>query len=532
MLGSQEGARGASGRPVPADDARAGLLLVDAEPAIQAAVQAALRSSGHPIFVAATASEAVALLERESVAGVLSGPGIAEVTAVMRARFPQIQRIVMSPHPDQLAAQEAGVFRFLSTPWDPDLVARTVEGAFDQYRILRDNERLWQLTERQNTELRSLNRDLEERIRRRTGQLVRAKLEWEGTFDAIVDPVAIIDGDFRVVRANVAFGRGAGVDVRHVPGQRCHVVLAGRETPCVGCPLRAALSGLQPRSVDIAATHGRTLEVSAYPLDEAARVDESDQGDTPSRRAVCYYRDVTDARTLQTELERTRRLASLGLFVGGVAHEINNPLGAILAFTQILLRKPSNEPDLTETLEEIQTAALRTKRIIGSLISFAQGSELRHTDVMLGEVVMEAVAAFRRDYGASLEIDTRIAEGVPVMQGDPTLLHQLLRNLLQNAEHATQGKSGKVTVTVEAGAGGTAVAEVTDDGIGISETQIGRVFDPFFTTKLDGRGTGLGLSICHRIVEQHRGNIEVRSKVGVGTTFRVIFPGRTGEKDQ
>jgi two-component system NtrC family sensor kinase len=246
-------------------------------------------------------------------------------------------------------------------------------------------------------------------------------------------------------------------------------------------------------------------------------------GVEPGQAAVCYYRDVTDERALATELARTQKLASLGLFVGGVAHEINNPIGGILAFTQLLLRQGNGET-IDPVLKDIESSALRCKRIIESLLSFAQGSQhLRRSSVQIDELVREAVSSFERDYlkgGLTVELDIQTTDRVDV---DPALIHQLLRNLLQNAEHATIGPGGLIRVSVQL-QGPMLAIEVTDRGRGIPEPQLSKIFDPFYTTKTDGRGTGLGLSICHRIVEQHSGSLDVRSKVGEGTTVRVLLP--------
>ena len=141
-------------------------------------------------------------------------------------------------------------------------------------------------------------------------------------------------------------------------------------------------------------------------------------------------------------------------------------------------------------------------------------------------LVSDVVQAFTRDYGSAVRLESFLEPDLPKVRGDAPLLNQLVRNLLQNAQHSMHERpDGRVVVRVERGAGGDVVLEVSDEGSGIPENLLGRIYDPFFTTKQDRGGTGLGLSICHRIVEQHCGVIEVRSRVGEGTTFRVTFRG-------
>lgn len=530
-------------RARPREDAPAnGLLLVDDEPTILVALRRVLAGQPYQIHTADNALEALRVLERERIAVVVSDYLMPDMNGVqflnlVRARFPEIQRIIVTAKASldliQDVINQAQVFRFVNKPWDNQALLFTIEASFEQYRASHENERLRQLTERQNRELRDLNRDLEARIVRRTRQLARAKAEWEQTFDAIVDPVAIVSARYTIVRANIAYAAASGVDIRDIPRRRCHDLLAGRDSPCVGCPLPAAVSGEPPRGVDVAGRAGRVLNVWAYALPNLGETDlpgEAEPEDTsdvaepqPVGSAVCHYRDVTDERALGAELQRTQKLASLGLFVGGVAHEINNPVGGVLAHAQLLLDQHRDDPELASALRHIETDALRMKRIIQSLLSFAHGSAVRRTLIDAETLIREAVAAFDRDYAGKGHVPVRLElQGpLPEIAVDGALIHQLIRNLLQNAEHA--GPRSEIRVTARSSIAALEL-EVADDGVGIPEANLQRIFDPFFTTKGQGRGTGLGLSLCYRIVEQHGGTIEARSKSGEGTTFRITIP--------
>jgi two-component system, NtrC family, sensor kinase len=524
---------------------RPALLVVDDDVSVLTALSRTLSTEPYAVFVAESPKMAMRLLERERVAVVLSDYDMPEMNGIdflldVRGRFPDVQRILFTAMLDPSvitdAINRAEIHRVVLKPWDAQALRWIVRSAIDHFRMRLDNERLSRLTENQNLELKELNKDLEARIARRTLQLQRAKHEWERTFDAIVDPVAIVNDRYEVVRANVAYARFAGMDVQAVPGRTCHQVLADRSSPCTGCTLPAAIKGRVPRSIEIPAKQ-RLLAMSLYPVQiDAPPVEATGDLRTADIRAglpsaVCHYRDVTEERTLQGALARTQKLASLGLFVGGVAHEINNPLGGILAFTQLLLRSHPPRDELERSLKDIEQSALRCKRIIESLLAFSHGSESKKTMIDLGPIARGALMAFVRDYAPSSKFDYSVAQDLPFVRGDPELIHQLLRNLLQNAEHAMQGRQGKVVLQVSNGQlnGRPAVMiEVIDQGTGIAEAQLIKIFDPFFTTKTRGQGTGLGLSICHRIVEQHGGTIEVASEVGKGTTFRVRLPAEKG----
>ncbi len=506
------------------------LLVVDDEPSVLTAIQRTLRRLRHPIVVAENLAVAEAALDTGTIAVVISDyrvgteDGVGFLTRV-RSRFPSVQRILMTGYADEsalaAAINESAVFRFVPKPWDPHQLQLVVEDSFAQYALVAENERLTALARTHNEDLRALNRRLEDEVERRTAQLERAKLEWERTFDAIFEPVAIVDRDWRVVRANLALAEHAGVPIRDVPGRHCHALIAARDTPCPGCPLPSALNEGSGPGVDVAARE-RVLRVWAYRLDPA----EAGRGEA----AVCTYRDVTEERALQAKLQRTEKLAALGLFVGGVAHEINNPLTAILGQAQIALRDPTVPDGLRSSLQRVEANSLRCRRIISSLQAFAQGAAaLDRSPIDLGILVAEAVVRFRADHavppGLSIEVDTD--PELPRIRGDAALLHQLLRNLLDNAVHATRD-DGSIRIELSRDPGGQARIRFSDDGSGVDPDSLRRIFDPFFTTK-GNAGTGLGLSIVHRIVEKHGGHIDVRSEPGAGTTFELAFPAAPAE---
>lgn len=252
---------------------------------------------------------------------------------------------------------------------------------------------------------------------------------------------------------------------------------------------------------------------------------------------VLNYRDITETRRAQTELELTARLAVLGTLAAGVAHEINNPLAYAIGHIDLARRHVSRV--LEDQLPAETRAALEE---IGADLIFARegtqrvadiGGDLRRlagggggtnvpTDV---ELILDSAlgvasaelqhANVRRDYGR-----------VPLVAGDERKLGQVFLNLLINAAHALPktGDPGSVLVSTRLGANGCIVVEVQDSGVGIHTDHLPHVFDPFFTTKPSGKGMGLGLSISQRIAKDMGGDIEVESILGKGSTFRVTLP--------
>ena len=230
-------------------------------------------------------------------------------------------------------------------------------------------------------------------------------------------------------------------------------------------------------------------------------------------------------------ISQTDKLASLGLMAGGIAHELNNPLGGILTMTQLLIEEKQDDQSLLRDLREIELAVLHCRDTVGNLLSFArQGREPRLEELKPRNVIDAVLALIRH----SLEIkDIKVAvdfpEDLPLIWGDKNRLQQVFINLLTNAAQAMQG-SGIIHVKGRCNEGGKTVSiDVIDRGVGIPPEYLNKIFDPFFTTKEEGQGTGLGLSVSYGIIKDHRGKISVKSEPGKGTQFTVHLPACNSE---
>ncbi len=226
---------------------------------------------------------------------------------------------------------------------------------------------------------------------------------------------------------------------------------------------------------------------------------------------------------MQARMARTERLASLGMLSAGVAHEINNPLGGVLALSALALEDlPTDDPN-RENLEEVVRQAQRCKAIVKGLLDFSRQSASSSEPVDLGRVAQEALALVKPQ-AAFFDIDLVCAfePNLPPVMADRAELQQVVLNIVMNAAQAMEGQ-GRLTLTTTT-ADGFAELAISDTGHGIPPDQIHHVFDPFFTTKDASKGTGLGLSIAYGIVSKHGGTISVESEVGVGTTFTIRFP--------
>jgi two-component system, NtrC family, sensor kinase len=507
------------------------ILIVDDEDAVLRTLKRFLVRDGFQVETARSAADALTIL-REGFAPqvVISDyrmPGMDGVAFLkyVCTEWPRVQRVLMTGHADISAIEEAvnasQIYRFLAKPWEETGLLATVRSAAQQWELEAENVRLSALSQEQNQKLVEANRELEAKVAARTQLLSRAKREWEVAFDAIAEPLMIIDADYRVVRANLALAQHLGKNIKELPGQRCHEARVASpnplprdgDGPCRGCPVEEARKTGKDHEVDLETKTERTYSLHAFPIDDERGA------------MVCRYRDLTEQRAMSRQMAQADKLSAMGLLAGGVAHEINNPLGAILVFAQLLRREPMEEKEQQEYLKEIEDSAIRCKKIVERLLSFARTA--RRDDRRLfsvNDVVAETAFLVEKSYLTNkVKLERDLAADVGQVAGNANEMAQVLLNLITNARDAMP-QGGTIRVRTRNLDEGSVELTVSDTGSGIPQDILERIFDPFFTTKPEGKGTGLGLSVSYGIVRDHKGKIAVRSKPGEGTEFQVVLP--------
>lgn len=218
------------------------------------------------------------------------------------------------------------------------------------------------------------------------------------------------------------------------------------------------------------------------------------------------------------------KLASLGQLSAGVAHEINNPLGLILGYTQLLMRRESKGPQAFEDLKTIEKQTRNCKIIVEALLNFARKTKTQKIAININQTIKNIIAVIRHQFELdNVNLVTKLDETIQPVTGDSEKLKQVFMNLLMNAKQAIS-ESGDITITTFTLNHNRVSVTVEDNGSGIPADIINKIFDPFFTTKPTGLGTGLGLSVSYGIIKEHNGKISVQSKEGKGTTLKVELP--------
>lgn len=339
-------------------------------------------------------------------------------------------------------------------------------------------------------------------------EIARARTDWDATFNAIQDMIAVFTEDGRLVKANRALD--AASERRDLVGTWLRSTLAG----ATGLWAGADGSGVISRETVVGETH---LGLSIFPIRE-------DDG-APAGRVV-VLRDVTERVRMRDQLVQSEKMSALGLLISGVAHELNNPLGGVLGFAELALRHEA-PPQVRAYLEKIQSESGRMRRIMRNFLTFARAHPPERSSVRLNDLVRAVLDLRAYDHAVShITVTTRLDPGLPEFAGDPHQIQQVLVNLVINAEQAMKAAAGRGTLAISTrvGASGDVELAVEDDGPGLPQEHLPRLFDPFFTTKPAGEGTGLGLSLVLGIVRDHQGTIHAGNRPEGGAIFRVILP--------
>lgn len=346
------------------------------------------------------------------------------------------------------------------------------------------------------------------------------KRQWVETIDALPDPFMMVNDDYVITKANAAMAELAELGIKDLVGKTCYKVFAGRKSPCENCMMRSSKPGQTIPGYELYnSKNDRWYEVATRRLKSASG----------QNGVVQIYRDRTDAKKLQNQVAQNEKLASIGQLAGGFAHEINNPLGGILVFSQMLLREMNQDSPQYQDVVEIEAAAKRCKTIVENLLDYSRQRPVKPKveECDLHAVIASAVkfAALGHNQGQRSEVDLKLNATNHQLISDPNRLTQVFLNLCSNAFQAMPD-GGKLTLETEnlsIGKNKYIIAKVIDNGMGIKSEHLGKIFEPFFTTKEPGQGTGLGLSIVHGIVQDLGGTIEATSKKNRGTIFTLKF---------
>ena len=352
--------------------------------------------------------------------------------------------------------------------------------------------------------------------------VLRQRRLLEDTFNSLVDLVAVTDDDLRLVQTNAAFAERVGLSRADVIGTRLQDLVGDDTFAYVESREPQDSAGSSQHRVEDAKLKG-TFLLTATPL-------SSQDGGTAGR--VLVARDITRQTRLEAEraalrerLAQSEKLASLGQFVAGIAHEMNNPLQGVLGHLELLIDMTEAAKPVRKPLKQIYTEADRAAKIVHNLLVFTGSHRMQRERMSIDRLITRVVASrsvqLRRD---GITVVRERARHVPPVNVDGLLMEQALLNILINAEHATRGTQGTRIDIATGATDGMVTVTIKDSGPGIAPEVLPRIFDPFFTTKDVGQGTGLGLAITYGIIKEHGGTITAGTAPEGGALFRIELP--------
>ena len=353
------------------------------------------------------------------------------------------------------------------------------------------------------------------------------------TMENILDPVFITDDDgrFTFVWPNVMQVLGYTVDEVRAMGNIA--LLAGdRLVRLEALETQDTIRNIESTVIDKGgARHFYLVSVKRVAIKDGTR--------------LYTFHDITNRKhaqkkqaQLESQLLHARKMEAIGTFAGGISHDLNNILGAIITCSEIALQDIPRSNPVHEDIRHILNAANRGRNLIRRILAFSRRQDPEREAVDVGTVVQECLALLEYVIPTAIDIQIHLPEEPAPVWADPTKLHQVIMNLCLNAVQAMQGRPGKLTIAVDPftlpSASSSPVPElkpgpyirisVSDTGLGMEESVMDRIFDPFFTTRGHAGGTGLGLSVAHGIVTQDGGAIKVDSIPGQGSTFYIYLP--------
>lgn len=373
------------------------------------------------------------------------------------------------------------------------------------------------VSEQQQMRLKITSAEMEARL----WEITKSRNTLRTLFDSIPSSIYIIDRTYRIMAINLPRSLRANSDPRRLVGRKCYEALFNRSEICPGCRVMETFTQAvtTTRSIHEWLEGDRFIdwEVTSYPIQEKTNL---------PHQAILFEQDVTEKRSLEANLIQSEKMAAVGQLAAGIAHEINNPLAAIIANTQILRRELiSDSADFMETLHLIETAGLRAANVVSGLLGISRKENKYEFETLsLNESIRSALSLVNHDLvRRSIAVELDLQEDLPEISASKTHLQSVWINLLVNSMDAIDKENGRIAIRTRY-AESQFLVTFEDNGKGIPAEYLNRIFEPFFTTKAAGRGTGLGLAVIQRVIKEHQGEIGIQSHPGHGVKISISLP--------
>ena len=494
------------------------VLIVEDDPALLRTMGDVLRLKGYEPYSAQTGGQALEVASRTPPAVTLLDLRLPDMDGHdlierLHAADVQTEIVVLTGNASVTSAVRAlreHIFDYLLKPVSPDQLVTTLERAGERWRR-----------------------------RRAEAALAATEQRFRSLIEHAEDPVAILDHHGLIRYASPAYQRTLGSPSASLVGTNVFETVHPEDASV----LRDAISDLLTRSGETTPIVLRCRRADGQ-WRTLAGTGKNLLGDPTIDGIILNSRDVTDRLALEEQLRHAQKIEAVGQLAGGIAHDLNNMLTAILAFSEFAEGSLPADHEGREDIEQVQLAAQRAALLTRQLLAFSRRQVLHPRPIDLTDVVGGLEPMLRRLISAEIDCVARLAPSLDLVMADPSQIEQVLLNLVINARDAMP-RGGSIVIETRQVAidtddaqrhpgltpGPHVVLSVTDNGTGMDAITQARVFEPFFTTKPVGQGTGLGLSTVYGIVRQSGGSISLRSEPGQGATFDIYLPCTDSESE-
>ncbi|MEW6117231.1 MAG: response regulator [Nitrospirota bacterium] len=487
----------------------------------------------YPVQTAPNAMEGLKILSQDDISVILLDlrmpqmDGITALQEIKRIR-PDAEVLIVTAYASVDTARKAiqyGAFDYLLKPFDKNDVLRAVEKGM--HKRMKAQE-----IEKEHSELKGL-------VDERTKELrITEKLRTE-LFNHATDGIVIMNAEGMLLDLNPRACELLGYTLGELLGENIARLEAGGTKGQWGTYLPRLLKG-EPLLFE---TEHRTKAGDKVFLEVSAKMIEMDGGQI----IQAFYRDITEKKRFQEKMLHSQKMESIGTLAGGLAHDFNNILVAILGQTGMILSfdKDSLPEKVVKKIEIIEAAAQHAAKVVAQLLSFSRKGDREFSPLVVNDVIDSTLSIVSKLVNPKISIEKQLSKEVRAIKGNVTQIGQVIMNLVMNARDAMpdggtitistemvdtrrdklpQGVLENIACTEDNVEGLLVCMRVADTGSGMDETTKARAFEPFFTTKEVGKGTGLGLAAVYGIVKDHGGEIVLDSVKGRGTVFTLYFP--------
>ncbi len=511
------------------------ILIVDDERDFVLSLTDILETYGYDVGMAHNENEAVEKIESFYADVVLLDVRLGHENGLnlitkFKETCPNIVPVIMTAFAEADSAIEAfqeGAYDYLRKPLNPPQLLKTLERCFEKLQLEKEKLDAQEALSKRNIELEEINTRLKESEER-----------YRLLVETMNDGLIMENPEGTITYVNHKFMKMTGYDEDELLGKKASDFLDGENLRIYSWfAENCSIGDISPYELTWIKKDGAELPTIVSPQ---SIVDPQGQ----PKGCFAVVTDITERkiaeeekRNMEQHLQQAQKMESIGTLAGGISHDFNNSLQAILGYTQILLMDMTEEsPDYTK-LTSIERAAKRASELTQQLLAFSRKVESKMKPVDLNNEVRDVKNLLERTIPKMIVLELELDKNLQIVNADPSQIEQIMMNLAVNARDAI-GEEGKIIIRTEntvlnendcknmpgLAPGNYVVLSMTDNGKGMTPEESERIFEPFFTTKELGKGTGLGLSMVYGLVSKHNGHIVCKSQSGVGTTFQIYLP--------